>query len=166
MILNPNMQCEMCGKETEPIRAIIEGSELKVCQACAGFGIILKDTPKPIARPNPFAAQKPALTKPLPNDSPQFYLAVMDDYASRIKNKRDSMCIKQEDLAKMLNEKESLIQKIESGHFKPNLELARKFESFLKITLVEQRKEEDVSPQSNNRDCLTIGDLMALKKRF
>ncbi len=151
----------MCGKETRLIRALIEGSEMNVCDACVKFG---KPVPKPkkieiVPRPAPKPSPRPAQR----NSSPQYYLVVVDNYADIIRQKRDSLGLRQEDLAKLINEKSSLLQKIESSHFKPNIPLARKLESFLKIRLVEQKEEEDVKLESRKCDGMTIGDLIQIR---
>lgn len=141
------MQCEMCGKDTNLIKTLIEGSELNVCNRCTKHGKIL---PKP----------KKIIIKPKQQyKGPQLFLTVVNDYSQKVKQRRESLGLKQEDLAKTLNEKWSIIQKIESNHFKPSLKLARKLEKFLKIKLVEQREEEKVTLKTS-KDVLTIGDLI------
>lgn len=155
------MQCDMCGKETGLIHALIEGSELDVCETCIKFG-------KPMPRPRkieivPRLAPKSLPRPVLKSNSPQYYLAVADNYADIIRQKRDSLGLKQEDLAKLINEKSSLLQKVESNHFKPNLPLARKLESFLKIKLIEQKEEEDVKADNRKSDGMTIGDLIQIR---
>ncbi|MEM2910336.1 MAG: multiprotein-bridging factor 1 family protein [Nitrososphaerota archaeon] len=68
------------------------------------------------------------------------------DYAEgfhvRIKNARERMGLSQEELAAQLNEKVTLIKKIEQGEVKPPIELARKIEKFLKIQIVEETTED------------------------
>ena len=34
------MKCEMCGKETNLVRARIEGAEMTVCEKCSRFGTV------------------------------------------------------------------------------------------------------------------------------
>ncbi len=155
------MQCDMCGKETRLIPALVEGSEMEVCEVCVRFGksvprlqkieIVPKLVPKSTSKP------------PQRNNSPQYYLAVVDNYADLIRQKRDSLGFKQEDLAKLINEKSSLLQKVESNHFKPNIPLARKLESFLNIKLIEQKEEEDIKLDSRKSDGMTIGDIIQIR---
>ncbi len=69
-------------------------------------------------------------------------------------------------MAKKLMEKESLLHNVESGHMKPNLELARKLEKFLKISIVEQIELEASSSTSEKKkggSGLTIGDMLNRK---
>ena len=74
------------------------------------------------------------------------------------------MHLKQEELARRLAEKESVIHHIESGNFVPSLALARKLEKCLGITLVEIPQLEREKQHINFRDdALTIGDLLKKK---
>ena len=72
--------------------------------------------------------------------------------------------MKQEELAKKINEKESRLHKIESGHFTPSLRLARKLEKFLKITLVEQVAEDTSPLEKSKSESLTLGDFIKVRK--
>ena len=98
-------------------------------------------------------------------EEPEEVEVITKDYSSRIKNTREKLGIKQEDLARKINEKESLIHKIESGRIKPNMAVAKKLESALKIRLVEtyiENAERKVNMRDEN---LTIGDLINVKQR-
>jgi putative transcription factor len=73
--------------------------------------------------------------------------------------------LKQEELAKKIAEKESVIHKLESGSIIPAIPLARKLEKFLRIALVETIEVD--SPETSDRrsssDGLTLGDLIRIK---
>jgi putative transcription factor len=155
----------MCGKECGTIKAVIEGSQLNVCPDCAKFGKIVPQDRRPAFNNNYNTTHNSPVHKSQVNApaSPVTYLAVIDDFADKIRQKRDSLCITQDDLAKMMSERASLFQKIESGHFKPSIELARKLENFLKIKLVETREEEAVAASKKDPNILTIGDLIQMK---
>ena len=64
-------------------------------------------------------------------------LATTSTWIGWIRNKRDELGLKQEDFAKMLNEKESIIHKLETGEFKPSLKLAKKLEKKFGLKLIE-----------------------------
>ena len=66
---------------------------------------------------------------------------VVSDYAQKIRKAREKMGLTQEEFAKKLAEKWSIMQKIESGQFKPSIEMARKLERILNIELIEQYSE-------------------------
>ena len=137
------------------VKALIEGTELDVCSNCARFGKILH-------KPNPAVIEKAIRKKQMPKkEEPD--LVIVPDYGRIIKEKRERKGLKQEELAKAISERESLIQKIESGHLEPSIRLARKLESFLKIRLVEEYQEKRIIGQDSRSGTLTIGDL--IKKR-
>jgi len=62
-----------------------------------------------------------------------------------------------------MNEKESLIQKIESGHYEPSILLAKKIGRFLKIKLLEEHEEKHEKQSKSKTDSLTIGDFIKVK---
>jgi putative transcription factor len=146
----------MCGRETASVRASIEGTEMNVCGECARFGIRLS-TP---VEPKPAPAARPRL-KPKPVQT--VVEDVVDDYAKRVKLAREKLGLKQEEFAKRIQEKESVVHNIESGRFKPTLELARKLERFLKVQLVERYEDKREPAASKSSEGLTIGDLLELK---
>lgn len=148
------MQCEMCGKEQEFLkRAKIDGSIMRVCESCANFG-------KTILEPREFIAKKKKFEEDI---EPTEFIA--EDYSSKIRDAREKLGLTQEELAKKLAEKVSIIHKLESGHFEPGIELARKLENFLKIKLVLTDSEElEIKEKQDHKSSpLTIGDLIKEK---
>ena len=145
--------CEMCGSEGETVLALIEGVELNVCSKCAAFG-------KQIKRP----VVKNGKTRPAKQKKPEKEIIeqVKYDFAKIIRDKREKMGLKQEEFAKFLSEKESIIQKIETGDYTPSLSLARKIEKQLGIVLVEQVEVESKELKSDSEQ-LTIGDMINIK---
>ncbi|MEM4247283.1 MAG: multiprotein bridging factor aMBF1 [Candidatus Woesearchaeota archaeon] len=150
------MNCEMCGKDAELFNAVIEGIQLRVCAHCSKFGNVIKKVV-------PKTTTKPAKVKQEPVAVEQ----VVSDYAQRIKNAREKRNLTQKDFAKLVAVKESLIHKIETGHFEPPIELARKMEKILRITLVEVREENAVMPQEKGEKYvgMTIGDIIKIKQK-
>ena len=77
------------------------------------------------------------------------------------------MGLKQEDLAKEIAEKESVIHWLETGRHEPSLELARKLEKFLGIRLIDEAEEGTgggiISAESKGK--YTLGDFIKIKKR-
>lgn len=149
------MSCELCGKEGELYKSIVEGSQMNVCQNCSKFGKIIQ-TPKTNIKfkPKPFKKKQ---------EMPETIFLIVDNYAELIKRSREKMKLKQEEVAKKIAEKESLIHSIESGKHEPNINLARKLERFFDINLVEEHKEEQKNIGKTNAGSLTIGDLIKKK---
>jgi len=151
------MLCDMCGSPGKLYKAVIEDAELTVCHECSKFGKVIgvvkqEDTREIKAK----AAEN--ISQPEKID------VIISDYAEKIRKKREQLGLKQEEFANKINEKESLIQKIESGHFEPPLILAKKIESFLKIKLVEEHEEAHEHHKASKTGTFTIGDFIKVKK--
>jgi putative transcription factor len=91
-------------------------------------------------------------------------LEVADDYAAIISHKRMKMGISQEDLAKRVKEKLSVIQKIETAKMAPDSRLCRELEHELKVKLLVPRKEAAV-PKTAAPAEVTLGDIIRIKDR-
>ncbi len=153
------MQCDMCGRETGLFRAVIEDSELKVCKECARFGKIIRKI-------MPAAKQRRKTEEKEEEEVPEIIQAIVPDYPQIVKKARESRGLKQEELAKKINEKESVVHKVETGHYEPNIMLAKKLERFLKIKIVEEQQIEKAKNQRKTASAegFTIGDIIKLKK--
>ncbi|MBN1156294.1 TIGR00270 family protein [Candidatus Woesearchaeota archaeon] len=156
------MQCEICGKDELLFKTNIEGTMMNVCKPCSKYGKVIS-----AAREETAVRQKKkdenktiAITR-----KKEIIQTIVEDYGEKVKRKREQLGLKQEELAKMIAEKESLLHHIESGKFEPNIELARKLERFLKISLVEEYEEENSRLQHTKSDELTIGDLIKVRKK-
>jgi putative transcription factor len=148
--------CEMCGKDTPLFSAIVEGSELNVCINCGKFGKMFR---KPVARAVASVMKKESAEK-----ASEPVETVVTDFAVLIRSAREKAGLTQKDFARSLNEKESMVQKLENGAFVPPLALARKLEKLLKIKLVEFEQEGDVANEKRGSGPFTIGDILNVKK--
>ena len=126
---------------------------MNVCKRCSQFG-------KTIAQP--VQAKPVQLTRPKPVEETKIQ-TIVPNCATLIKKAREDSGLKQEEFAKSISEKTSLVHNLESGRFKPPIELARKLERFLKITLVEQYEEKKEAGVRKGGEGLTIGDVIDLK---
>jgi putative transcription factor len=138
--------CEMCGKESTSLTPVrVEGSILQLCSDCAKFGqaILRPSSPAPPARsrdddyPEPRGplAMRPRRTeeRDVFSDMPDLELAA--DWSKRIRQQRERLGWTPEEFGKKLNEKKSLVLKVESGSFRPPDATLRKIERLLKIRL-------------------------------
>jgi len=152
------MHCELCGKLTELFTAMVEGAQMQVCANCGRFGKVLrKAAPPRTAAPVRKAASEPVQVE-----------RVIEGYGDRVRGAREKRGLTQQDFAKLLTVKESLVHKMETGHFEPDIELARRLEKLLHVTLVEVRIEGGIvdKPQDDERPaCMTIGDILNMKRR-
>ncbi len=140
-------QCEMCGRNEAELSALIEDVELKVCQHCSKFGQILK---------KPTFAEAPK--KRVVIDGPE--IIVVENYAKLIKEKREDLGLMQEDFAKMLNEKLSTFQSIESGHLKPDIKFAEKMKKMFGLILTKEIKKADIKIEKSKTAGFTLGDFI------
>jgi len=92
---------------------------------------------------------------------------IVEDYDSKIRQARESLGLSHEELGKKINEKASVLSKLETRKMKPNNVLVTKLEHVLKLKLLVPIKEEKISqgfPKSPNRET-TLGDLIKLSKK-
>ena len=91
---------------------------------------------------------------------------ITENFSESLQNGRTRMGISQEELAKLLKEKLSVIQKIESGKIAPSLKLSREIEHLLKIKLLTTEKPKiDYDANKEIASDLTIGDVFQYKKK-
>ncbi|MCC7574640.1 TIGR00270 family protein [Candidatus Woesearchaeota archaeon] len=154
------MNCDICGSKGELFNVEMEGSKLVACDKCAVYG---KKINKVVVNDEPVINFRES-KKFVKADEP--VILVVDNYNSLIKNKREKLGLKQEDLAKSINEKESLIQQIENKKIEPSFKVAEKLEKRLGLILLENYKES-VSGQQSLKDQgpVTLGDLIQFKTR-
>lgn len=155
------IQCDICGSEENLYITEIEGTRLNVCKDCARYGKIIaslepeiKETPavKSFAREIEKGPEK------------EIIHMVVPDFAKKIRQKREQLGMKQEEFAKKIAERESVVHKLETGELKPSLKLAIKLEKLLNIRLVEEYEEEHKIKSGEGPAELTIGDMLKLKK--
>lgn len=154
------MDCEMCGAKTKLFKTKIEGTEMNVCRSCSRYGEILAEVrePKPVKKSSVSTSQS--------IERGQIIQGIVKDYPSKIKTAREKLNLTHKEFARKINEKESVIHKLETGAFEPNFPLARKLEKFLKIKLVERFEEENTQIQQKTKsDTFTLGDFIKIKKK-
>jgi putative transcription factor len=88
---------------------------------------------------------------------------VASDYDARIRQARESRSWSQEDLAKELNEKASLIRKLERGDILPSDDVREKLERELDISLVEGVDDDEEEWSSGSSTTTTLGDVVKRK---
>ncbi|RBI64547.1 TIGR00270 family protein [halophilic archaeon] len=144
------VQCEMCGAETSSPKTVkVEGAELDVCDNCADFGteVQTQDTSSTSTKYSTSSSSSTSSTsgssssggggssRTRRSDMFDDMDELAQDYDDRIRNARESTGLSQEDLAKELNEKASLIRKLERGDVLPSDDVQTKLERKLDISL-------------------------------
>ena len=125
--------CEICGIQIidHGERVYVEGNLLTVCKACSKRG-------KPSNNPQNIQRKLPARPKKIEKpDKISFEDSVIlvKNFSEVIRNSRMSKLLTHEQLGLLINERASLLRKIESGSLKPDEELTKKLERFFRIDL-------------------------------
>jgi len=167
------LRCEVCGRRIngKPSKVIIEGAKLTVCIECSKLGKPYYDEPKPKAfifrpgvKPKPLLIQTKKPQAPTVDTSQE----LIENYDVKIRQAREKLGLSHEDLGKRLNEKVSLLRKIETGRMRPDNRLATMLEHALKIKLIVPAKEEKVAQaklaKRGSQD-MTLGDLVQLDEK-
>lgn len=148
--------CEMCGTERPRLNPVsVEGTRLMLCENCAKFGVAIgpsrtSRTVRPAGRP------KSTAYRPIP---PEEEYDLASDLQTRIRKAREAKGWKREELARKINEKLSIIEKLEKGDLRPDDKLVSKLEKALGIGLRERVEEARLAKKEKGRP-LTLGDLI------
>ncbi|PSP68010.1 TIGR00270 family protein [Halobacteriales archaeon QS_1_69_70] len=154
------VQCEMCGTETgSPKTVKVEGAELDVCGDCADFGTEVR-TQETASTSTKYSTSSSSSSSSDSDSSGSSRSAggsatstggggggrsdmfdemdeVVPDYDGRIRQGRERQGLTQEELADQLNEKASLIRKLERADVLPSDSVQRKLERALDVSLSE-----------------------------
>jgi putative transcription factor len=160
----------MCGAEVPRLNRItIEGSILSVCQNCAKFGQTGTQKTnedgiinKPTIEQRLEKREKRLKTKDV-FETGQVELAL--DYPQRIRRARASQGMSQEELGKKINEKKSVVAKLENGNMVPDEKLTKKLERALEISLKEKVATQALPKHKEESKGLTLGDFIKVEKK-
>ncbi len=146
------MQCEMCGVDADLQTVKIEGSRLQACSTCAEMGQTL-DTDQ--TQQNRESSNTGSSARSRRSRGKE----LAPDYGSRVKEAREQEQRSVAELADSLDEKSSLISKIEKGELKPDKPLGRKLERRLDVDLYVNPDTVAVGTQDTDDRKATIGDI-------
>jgi uncharacterized protein (TIGR00270 family) len=145
-------ECELCGKKTDSATVvIIEDVEFRVCDRCA-------DGKKVVSKPRQRAQQ---LQQRRTGDEQEEILIA--NYGEAIRKGREKMDLPLKVVAEMLNEKYSLLRRIEEQQARPPTELCKKLERLLGIKLTENAKDYEDKGSAQQQKAggkPTIGDFL------
>ncbi len=150
------MECEICGRKIvgKKHTIIVEGSELTVCERCKELGVEAKPA-KAVVRVVKRVSTK---TKPIVED-----YELVENFHEIVRREREKRGWTQEELAKRIQEKATLIRKIEKGEITPEKEVVEKLEKVLDINLRE--KVEEVKIQKSMSITPTLGDVVVIRRK-
>ncbi|WP_115863395.1 multiprotein bridging factor aMBF1 [Halorussus litoreus] len=172
------VQCEMCGAETGAPKTVkVEGAELEVCDNCSDFGTEVKtqETSSTSTKYSTSSSGSSSSSSSSGGSSSSSQTRRSDmfddmdelaqDYDERIRSARESAGLSQEDLAGDLNEKASLIRKLERGDVLPSDEVQTKLERKFDFSLTagsSADEDEEWSGGSSTGE-YTLGDVVKRK---
>lgn len=167
------LQCEVCGRKIigKSHHVIIEKAKLTACNECAKLGKEYQEEPMPqtaVRRSKGKATPARAPLKKPQAPNVDTSLELVENYDAKIRQAREKLGLSHEELGKRINEKVSLLRKIETGKMAPDNRLATILEHALKVKLIVQAKEEKVLQTKAARIAgheLTLGDLIELGKK-
>lgn len=177
----------MCGAETgSPRTAKIEGAELQVCDDCVDFGTEIRQesgggststkystggedgsgsptsSSAGSSSPSGGSSGGGARRRRDPFDDLEELAA---DYDAIVREAREAAGLSREELGRQLNEKASLIGKIERGESLPSDDVRRKLERALDVDLVEGAAGDEEAEWSGGGGSsgMTLGDVVERK---
>jgi len=172
-------QCEMCGSQQPSLTTVkVEGAELQLCKE---FGTEVRtesssSTSTKYSTSNSSGGSSGSdgstgsgaggsgggssrRRRDMFDDMDE----IVADYDQRIREARESRGLSQEDLAKELNEKASLIRKLERGDMLPSDDVRSKLEKELGISLIEGEEADDTEWSGDSSTTTTLGDVVKRK---
>lgn len=176
-------QCEMCGSEQSSLTTVkVEGAELQLCDDCKEFGTEVR-TESSSAASTKYSTSSSGGSGSGSGGSTgsgagtsggggstrrrRDMFDTMDeivaDYDQRIRKARENRSLSQEDLANSLNEKASLIRKLERGDMLPSDDVKSKLEAELEISLIEGEEADDTEWSGDSSTTTTLGDVVKRK---
>ena len=166
---NPDeKECPICGSLIwgKGQKVLIEGAKMTVCQVCAKHG--KKVTEEPLHNKNiQYKGRKPTQKKTYKRQEDLLQKEIVKDYATRIRNARTKNNLTQEQFAQRINEKPSLLRRIEAGKAKPTLKLAKKLEQSYNIVLIKDVDDIEVNTAKFMKKSAgsSLGDMAFIKKK-
>jgi putative transcription factor len=167
-------ECPICGGIIwgKGERVLIEGAKITVCRGCAQHGTKLQIKNQLVNRAT-YNRKEP---RKKPSKTGRKYQNILDeseiivsDYASRIRKARTARKLTQEQFAQKLNEKPSLLRRIEAGKVEPTIKLAKKIENVYSINLLEKNDKLEInegkSKYMKKSQGSSLGDIAFIKKK-
>ena len=172
----------MCGSEQSSLTTVkVEGAELQLCDDCKEFGTEVRTESSSSGSTKYSTSSSGGSSgsggspgsgaggsggggssrrrRDMFDDMDE----IVADYDQRIRKARESRGLSQEDLAKELNEKASLIRKLERGDMLPSDDVQSKLETELEISLIEGEDADDTEWSGDSSTTTTLGDVVKRK---
>ena len=165
-------ECPICGSIIwgKGERVLLEGARITVCHNCAQHGIKIQKPPTSIETKKSYSYDKKGAPKRQAARKDHLDdIEIIPDYAKKIRIKRNSLGLNQDQFAQKLNEKPSLLKRIEAGKAEPTIQLAKKIESVYGINLIKQIDSVEASFSDSKylkkTSGTSLGDIAFIKKK-
>ena len=167
---NFEKECPICGSVIwgKGQKVLLEGAKITVCQVCAKHGQKIKSpSSSSQVRPSADLRQKKHQKGAYSKVNGLMEMELVSDYAKKIRNARNANHLTQEQFAQKINEKPSLLRRIESGKAEPTVKLAQKLEKQYKIKLLKRADEVEVDTRKYMKKATSssLGDIAFIKKK-
>ncbi|MHA1804339.1 MAG: multiprotein bridging factor aMBF1 [Promethearchaeota archaeon] len=165
-------ECPVCGGLIwgKGQKVLVEGIKITICQNCAEKAKKIINTPRtvpsrPPVKPKTIVKTKPRSRSSPPPDEPS--IEIVSDFAKKIHHARMKKNLSQDKLAQQIQEKVSLIRRIEAGKIEPPLKIAGKLEKVLGIKLMRETTETPVDYRKflKKSKGTSLGDIAFIKKK-
>ncbi|MFX1420248.1 MAG: multiprotein bridging factor aMBF1 [Promethearchaeota archaeon] len=165
-------ECPICGSIIwgKGQRVLLEGAKITVCHNCAQHGTKIQNyskttqTKKVYPKSRLKSPKRQAIKKNFIDN-----LEIIPDYANKIRNVRNSLRLNQDQFAQKLNEKPSLLKRIEAGKVEPTIKLAKKIQDVYKIKIFKEVDEIEADVSNNKfmkkSTGSSLGDIAFIKKK-
>ncbi len=164
-------ECPICGSIIwgKGQKVLLEGAKITVCDACAKHGQKIR-SPQSASQMRPSGGgftQKKTYKGPSRKEAGLSGMELVSDYAKKIRIARNANHLTQEQFAQKLNEKPSLLRRIEAGKAEPTEKLAQKIEKVYKIKLLARADavEVDTRKYMKKPKDSSLGDIAFIKKK-
>ena len=167
------MNCEICGKEKDNLyETVIEGAHLKVCSDCSKLGKRVyseKKNEMNVSMKADYLKKYDVEPKKKKGKSAMlksFDRVPVDKFGSKIREAREKRGLTQDEFARLIKEKESLIHAIEAERIEPSEKVAKKIQNSLGIKVIEDLKANENTPfRSKDNEKMTLGHFIKVKKK-
>jgi len=163
-------ECPICGGIIwKGQKVLIEGAKITVCQSCAKEGKIIYESPKRSSLKKGIKTKSSKPTKLYREAQKYEKVEIVSNYAQLMQKARTRRGLNQDQFAQKLNEKPSLMRRIEAGKVEPTLELAKKIEKVYQVKLIMEIDSLEPSGQDSKymkkSTGSTLGDIAFIKKK-
>ena len=152
--------CEVCGSKIlgKPLNATIEGARLTVCRKCSALGsrVTTRTTVRSMQSRRSSKTQTSSMRAPKrithgPKPSLEPTLELVKGFGKLIREAREAAGLDHDELGRRINEKTSVLKKLEAQKMRPDNKLAGKLQYALKIKLLEPISAVEVPQNLKSR---------------